>query len=337
MLKDRFFSLTVKNLAMPPKAPGHMLPGFWIAAIVIVVASLIAIFSQSLFILAFVLLVLVVLHKYKAEMRSVTGKVIPALLVFGLIANSVVIVSAGERGVLLTFGRVEDTVFGEGLHFKIPLVQSVVIFNVKTHKYEALATAASKDLQDVNTQVALNFRVSADSVNRIYQTIGSDYADIIIAPAIQESVKASTAGFNAEELITERATVKQKIEDSLRQRLSERNIIVEAVSITDFKFSPEFARAIEQKQVAQQLALKAERDLERIKIEADQLRTQAQGEADAKITRAKAEAEALKLQRDVINEQLLKLRAIEKWDGVLPKVTGSTVPFIDVSTISSGP
>ena len=318
---------------MPPKAPGPTLPGFWIAAIIIVIASLLAIFSQSLFVLAAVILVLAMLHKYKAELRSITWKVIPVLLVLGLIANAVVTIGAGERGVLLTFGKVEETIFGEGLHFKIPFVQSVAIFNVRTQKYEAVATAASKDLQDVNTQVALNFRVSADSVNRIYQNIGSDYTDIIIAPAMQESVKASTAGFNAEELITERATVKQRIEDSLRQRLGERNIIVEALSITDFQFSPEFARAIEQKQVAQQLALKAERDLERIKIEADQLRAQAQGEADAKITRAKAEAEALKLQRDIINEQLLRLRAIEKWDGVLPKVTGSTVPFIDVSTL----
>ncbi|MBI2970997.1 MAG: prohibitin family protein [Candidatus Aenigmarchaeota archaeon] len=316
----------------PPKTPAA---GFWVAVLFITLLSLFAVFSHEFIAFGVAVGLLIAIYKHSPDAQPFLRKLIPAVVALALIVESIVIIGAGERGVLLTFGKVEDAVFGEGLHFKIPYVQSVPVFNVKTQKYEALATAASKDLQDVKTTVALNFRISSDMVNKVYQTIGIDYENIVIAPAIQESVKASTAGFNAEELITQRPVIKQKIEESLKERLGERNIIVETVSITDFQFSPEFSKAIEQKQVAQQLALKAERDLDRIKIEAEQLRTQALGEADAKVTRAKAETEALKLQRDIINEQLLRLRAIEKWDGILPKVTGAAVPFIDVSTLGA--
>lgn len=314
----------------PPKAENK--PGPLVAFIFIGLVALAAIFTKSFFVL--VIAVTLLLGAYSVpELRPMARKLIVVVVLLALLADSFVIIGAGQRGVLLTFGRVEDVVYGEGLHFKYPYAQDVAVFNVKTQKYEAVATAASKDLQDVKTNVALNYHVVSEKVNRLYQTIGADYRDIFIAPAIQESVKASTARFNAEELITERPTVKQRIEDQLKERLGERDIIVETVSITDFQFSPEFAHAIEQKQVAQQLALKAQRDLERIKIEADQLRTQAQGEADAKVTRATAEAEALRLQRDAISEQLLRLRAIEKWDGVLPKVISDAVPFIGADTL----
>ena len=202
------------------------------------------------------------------------------LILVALLMSSIVIVGPGQRGVLLEFGRVTGNVYGEGLHIITPLVNSVPIMDVRTQKYEADSTAASKDLQDTRTKVALNYHLSSEKVNEIFQTIGPGYADKIIAPAMQEVVKASTAKFNAEELITQRPVVKDAIEEGLKARLNSRDIIVETVSITDFQFSKQFAEGIESKVTAQQLALKAENDLKRIKIEAQQAAEKARGDAE---------------------------------------------------------
>ena len=248
--------------------------------------------------------------------------VVLAILVF-LVVSSVVIVGPGHRGILLEFGRVTGEVYGEGLHIIIPLINNVPIMDVRTQKYEADSTAASKDLQDTHTKVALNYHLDPAKVNDIYQTIGFDYADKYIAPAIQEVVKASTAKFNAEELITQRPIVKDAIEEGLKNRLDSRDMIVERVSITDFQFSKQFTEAIESKVTAQQLALKAENDLKRITIEAEQA-----------VEKAKGEAEAIR----IINEQLEKspqyvqFLATQKWNGVLPLATGVTTPFIQIPT-----
>lgn len=255
------------------------------------------------------------------------GRYIGVIVILGILVvvalSSIVIVGPGQRGILIEFGRVTGEVYGEGLHIIVPIVNSVPIMDVRTQKYEVESIAASKDLQDTHTKVALNYHLSPDIVNEIYQTIGPGYADRIIAPTIQEVVKASTANFNAEELITQRPLIKDAIEDGLKSRLNSRGIIVEAVSITDFQFSKQFTEAIESKVTAQQLALKAENDLKRIKIEAQQAAEKARGEADA---------------IRIINEQLeksqqyLEFLATQKWDGKLPLVTGDSTPFIQIPT-----
>ncbi len=245
------------------------------------------------------------------------------LVIATLLMKTIVIIGPGERGVLLEFGRVTGDVFGEGLHFIAPFVNVVPIMDVRTQKYESDATAASKDLQDTHTKVALNYHLAPEMVHEIYQTLGIGYADRYVSPAIQEVVKASTAKFNAEELITQRPIVKDAIEEGLKERLNTRGIIVETVSITDFQFSKQFTEAIESKVTAQQLALKAENDLKRIKIEAQQA-----------IEKAKGEAESIK----IINEQLekspqyIEFLATQKWDGKLPIATGTTTPFIQIPT-----
>ena len=237
------------------------------------------------------------------------------------LASTTVIVDAGYRGVVLYMGAVEDKVLDEGFHFITPFVEHVVEMEVRTQKYEAIATSASKDLQDAHTTVALNFHLLPGSVNKIYQEMGLNYADRIIAPAIQEVVKASTANFNAEQLITERTIIKGQIEKGLLDRLNERGIIVEAVSITDFKFSEQFSVAIEQKVTAQQLAMKAENDLRRIEIEAQQ-----------KVATARGEAEAIR----VINIELekspnyIQWQAVQRWNGILPLVTGGAMPLVNI-------
>jgi prohibitin 2 len=255
--------------------------------------------------------------------KYVTGVVI-LIIVIWFLTSLIVIVGAGERGVVLRFGQVEDRVLDEGLHFITPIMESVTIMNVKTLKYEAVATAASKDLQDTKTSVALNFHLNPVTVNKLYQTLGISYPDTFISPAIQETVKATTAEFNAEELITQRPLVKQKIEDSLRARLTDRGIIMETVSITDFAFSDQFTQAIESKVTAQQLALKAENDLLRISIEANQTIAKAQGDARG--------IEIVQQQLKFSPEYISYL-ALTKWDGKLPTVTGGAIPLISLPKV----
>lgn len=238
-----------------------------------------------------------------------------------LFLNSVGTVGAGERGVLLYFGAVQDKVFNEGLYFKTPFVQNVQCLEVKIQKEQTKADAASKDLQIVTSTVALNFYLLPEKVNKIWQLIGKGYKERIIAPSIQETVKSITARYSAEELITQREIVKNEIRNSLKERLGTHHIIVTELSIVNFDFSPAFNRAIEDKQVAEQEALKASRILERVKIEAEQRIAEAQGKAQA----IKVEAEALKE-----NPQLVELRWVEKWDGKVPQYWGQASPFIGI-------
>lgn len=261
----------------------------------------------------------------------VTIGIIGLLLLIALF-NSFTVIQAGERGVVKRFGEV-TTVFDEGLHFRPPFITDVITIDVRTQRYASESEAASKDLQTVTTQVVLNYSLDTQQVGEIIRRIGTDYEAKIIDPAIQESVKAATAQFNAEQLITLRPQVSESIQEVLRERLEPRGILVEELSITEFSFSPEFARAIESKQVAEQEALRAQRDLERVRFEAEQRVAQAQAEAKARLEVAQAEAEALRLQREVISPELLQLRFIEKWDGVLPRfASGDTglVPLVNI-------
>jgi len=240
-------------------------------------------------------------------------------------------VGAGQRGIVMNFGAVQDQVLDEGLHPRIPIMQDIILMDVKVQKVETDAAAASADLQDVSSRVALNYHVVPDKANIVYQKIGIQFRERIIDPAILEVVKAVTAKYTAEELITKRPAVSEAMRLALMERLVENNIAVDAFSIVIFSFSKVFTEAIEAKQTAEQLALKAKRDLDRIRIEAEQ-----------KITAAKAEAESLRLQKANISPDLLELRkieanmkAIDKWDGVLPQVTGGgAIPLIGLGDMN---
>ena len=247
--------------------------------------------------------------------------------VFGLLALMIIFgvfgtIGAGERGVLLQFGAVKDKVFGEGLYFKIPFVQSVVKMDVKIQKDEIPASASSKDLQVVTSKIALNYHLDPKAVNKIWQEVGKNYNTRIIAPSIQEGVKAVTARFTAEELITKREEVKEQIKSNLTSRLLEHAILVDEFNIIDFEFSAAFNEAIEAKVKAEQLKLKADRDLERIKIEKEQMIAAAQGKAEA----IRIEAQAL-----IQNPKVVELRWIEKWDGKVPTYWGEATPFIGIN------
>ena len=248
-----------------------------------------------------------------------------AVVVFILLSGALVIVGPGQRGVVLNFGAVSPTVWGEGLHAKVPVYQQVVKMDVRVQKEQTEAAAASKDLQDTHSTIAVNFNIIPDKAGWVFQHIGLGYNQRVIDPVTQEVVKAVTAKYTAVELITNREKIRSEIKDLLKARLLDYNIAVVDVSIVNFKFSAQFTQAIENKQTAEQMALKAQRDLDRIKIEAQQ-----------KIAQAQAEAEALRLQRQNITAELVELRrieamqeAIKKWNGVMPNVTGGALPFID--------
>lgn len=255
---------------------------------------------------------------------KIAAAVILVLLLLGPM-RPWVIVPAGNRGVVLQLGAVSG-ILGEGFHFRVPLIQKVIPFNVQVQKTETDAAAASKDLQTISSKIALNYHVDPGTVSRIFQQIGMNFEAKVIDPAVQEAVKAVTARYTAEELITKRQKVALEIQDLLTGRLRKSDIIVDAFSIVNFEFSQEFNKAIESKQTAEQLALKAQRDLQRIKIEAEQ-----------KVAQAKAEAEALRIQKAEVTPELVRLReievqkqAVEKWDGKMPQVTGGATPFINV-------
>lgn len=276
-------------------------------------------------------------YRAKEAMQSAIQKgplrlalIVGAILVGFLFLQPWVQIGAGERGVVLNFGAVQEEVLGEGLHFRMPIQQRVAIVDVKVQKSLTNAAASSSDLQEVSSEVALNYHIIPDKANIVYQSIGILFKERIIDPAVQEVVKAVTAKYTAEELITKRPAVSEAMRANLADRLLTHNIAVDAFSIVGFSFSKIFMEAIESKQTAEQLALKAKRDLDRIKIEAEQ-----------KITAAKAEAESLRLQRANISPDLIELRkieanlkAIDKWNGILPQVTGGgAVPFIGVGEI----
>lgn len=266
------------------------------------------------------------------RMIKLLAVLIVAIIAISTVFGAIAVIAAGHRGVLLTWGKVEDKILPEGISIVTPFMNQVVQMSAQTLKYQASASSASKDLQDVSTEVTLNYKIEPERANWIYQNLGSDYENRIIQPAIQEAVKASTAQFTAEELITQRPTVKANIESALRDRMLIYSLVMETVSITDFKFSPSFSQAIEAKVTAQQLALKAENDLQRIKVEAEQAVAIAQGQAIATITKAKAEAEAISITGAALknNPALVALESVKKWNGVMPVtlISGGQTPTI---------
>lgn len=236
-----------------------------------------------------------------------------------------VVVGAGERAVVTSFGAVKGEL-GPGIHFLAPISQSATILNVQTQKEQTDAGAASKDLQNVNATVAVNYNVDPNKVTELYTTVGVNFKGTIIDPAIQEVVKSVTANYTAEELITKRPQVTDEIQTALAAKLIQNDIIVTSISITEFKFSDTFTAAIEAKVTAQQNALAAQNKLQQVQFEAQQTIATAQATAEAqRISSAALAAQG--------GADYVQLKAIEKWNGVLPAqmIPGSSVPFLNLT------
>lgn len=247
------------------------------------------------------------------------------IIIFIILQSAFGTVPVGARGIHLRFNGTTGKVYNEGLYFKLPLIDDVVLIDVKLQKDQATAEAASKDLQTVHSEIALNFNVDPLAASRIYQTVGTSYKERIIDPSIQEAVKAVTAKFTAEELVTQRQLVRDQVKALLKEKLEPHGIIVDEFNIVDFDFSESFSKAIEAKVTAEQDALAAKNKLEQVKFEAEQ-----------RISQAKGEAEAIRIQAQAIQAQggaeYVNLKSVEKWNGILPTymMGGSSVPFINL-------
>lgn len=254
--------------------------------------------------------------------RNFFIKLCLSLVLLIIIFFPFVLINAGERGVLMKFGEVQARILGEGLHVVIPIVNTVQKLSIRVQKQEISAEASSKDLQDVYTDVALNWHILPEEVNLIFQNIGneSEVVDKIINPAVEEVLKAVMAKYTAEEIITKRGEVKGGVDNLLTTRLANYHIDVDDISLVHVHFSERFSDAVEAKQIAEQEAKRAEF-----------VALKAVKEAEAKVNLAKGEAEAQRLIKETLTADILRKQTIDKWDGTLPKImTGGELKF-DVS------
>ena len=268
-----------------------------------------------------------------ANKLKIAAAVVTIIVIIVIMAESIVIVEAGHRGVVLYLGAVENRVLGEGVHFIAPFLEQVVPMEVRTQKFQAEASAASNDLQEVQTVIAVNYRIDPTEANKIYQTLGVNYGDRVISPTIQESVKASVAKFNAEDLITKRETAKSVIANAIRSTLAANDIQTQNVFITDFKFSDAFASQIEQKVVAFQKYLTELNNLRSVSVVANQSVAQAEGQARATAAKATGESQAIKIITSQLREspEYLQWQAISKWNGQMPYALGNSgFPFFQL-------
>lgn len=252
---------------------------------------------------------------------------VAGVLAVVLCASSFTIVPAGHTGVVLTLGKVSESSFTEGFHLKIPFIQDVEVMSNKIQVYETPASAVSKDMQTVSSTIAVNYRISSDASSDIYKNVGIDYKTVLVTPIVQECMKSVTAKYTAEELITERAAVGDEVKTALDAKLNAYGIYIEKFNIVNFDFSEEFNNAIEAKQVAEQNLIKTQTEQEQAIViaeaEAEKKVIAAEAEATAILAEAQAQADANKLLEESLSNKVIMYEQITKWDGVLPKVSGS--------------
>lgn len=255
---------------------------------------------------------------------TIGGIALSLLVGITLLKSTFVTVNPGERGVVIRLGKVQNGILDEGTHPVLPFITSIKRINVRIQKTDIEASAGTKDLQSITTNIALNWHIEPFKVNKIYQEIGDeeDLVTRIITPALNEVLKASTPKRTAEEILTKRAELKEEIDQEIQKRLAGYGIHVDDVALVNVSFSSEFAKAIEAKQIAEQQAKQAEYEA-----------LKASKEAQAEINRAKGQAEAQRLMRQTLTPELLQKQAIEKWDGQFPQVMSGNgaMPFINVS------
>lgn len=255
---------------------------------------------------------------------KIVGGGIAAFAALIILASSFTIVPAGHTGVILTLGKVSNSVYTEGFHLRIPFVQRVESMSNKIQVYETPASAVSKDLQTVSSNIAVNYKLVSDKSAEMYQTVGTDYQTVLITPVVQECMKSATAKYTAEQLITERAAVGDEVKSALDAKLNSYGIYIEKFNIVNFDFSAEFNTAIEAKQVAEQNLLKTETEQKQAitiaEAQAKQKVIQAEANANAILAEAEAQAEANKLLEESLSDKVIAYEQISKWDGVMPKV-----------------
>ena len=244
-----------------------------------------------------------------------------ALVVFSFLASCFCIVESGEVGIRVRFGKVSSHTTSEGINLKVPVIEKVEKMNIRVQKIEVNTDSSSKDLQDVNMSLVVNYHIDKEQAVKLYKTVGKGYEQVILSPAIEEGIKAVTSQYTAEDLIIKRSEVSEKCQEELDKKVSKYGLVINDFNITNFRFSDEFSKAIEEKQVAEQKVLTAKQELEKERIEAEK-----------KIVKAEAEKQANELKEKSLTNNIIKEKFIEKWNGELPKVTSSD-NIMDISSL----
>ena len=255
--------------------------------------------------------------------KLIATLILVVALVIGALFSSYVLIEPGHTGVVVTLGKVEENVLQEGFHFKIPFIQEIVKIDNRIVKLEVQTEAFSKDLQTVETTLAINYRVDTKKSYSIYKNVGAGYENVLVVPAVNEVLKAISASYTAEESVTNRALISDGLVEGLNKKLNDSGLYITDVNIIDFDFSDAFIQAIEEKQVAQQKLLTAE-------TEKQTAIAKAEAEAETIKIKAEAEAKANKVLSESITNNIIEYNKVEKWNGELPQVTGDSGTLINL-------
>ena len=278
---------------------------------------------------------IVMAHTFFEEYKGVTMTVSVIILVVCCLLSVIVKVPTGHTGVVTTFGKVENYTLDSGIHFMAPW-RAVHNMDNRVQKKNASLSCFSSDIQEVDMEYTVNYKISKANAMTIYGTIGKDYYETIIVPNIAESVKIVTASYTAEQLVGMRAELAMRIEEVLREALLPYNIELVSTAIEDIDFAKSFTDAVEAKQVAQQNKLKAQTEAEQKVIEAEAQAEVRKVNADAAayeiLAQADAEAEANRKIAQSLTKELINYTYANTWDGKLPSVvTGDgSIPVIDI-------
>lgn len=249
--------------------------------------------------------------------------VIVLVIIFAVIFRVMCVrtIKSEEVGIKVRFGKIVNTSLDDGLNLKIPFIEKIVKMNIQVQKTEVDTSGASKDLQDISTKIAVNYKVNPKKATQLYKRVGTKYEEVVLQPAIQEAIKSVLSQYTAEELITKRSEVSSKSIEVLENKVKNYGIDIDNFNITNFNFSDEFNKAIEEKQVAEQNVLKAQQELEKSKVEAEK-----------KVVEAESTKKANDLLNQTLTKEVLMQKFIDKWNGELPKVSDSKNLF-DISEL----
>jgi regulator of protease activity HflC (stomatin/prohibitin superfamily) len=274
----------------------------------------------------------------KAPKPRNVGIVAALVILFIILWGTFVIVPAGSRGVVLWWGSVEQRIMGEGLNFKVPITETVIKVDVRVqpHPFKEI-DASSKEYQIVKMTGMMNFHIDPSFVNDLYQKVGLDFADKVIDPAFNDFVKEVVPTYPIGEILPKREEIRQTAMAKLGNNLSRYHIIVDDIYFANIRFSPEYERAIEAKQVAQQQVETQKQILAQREIEAQQKVATAKGEAESILVVAQGQAKANEILSRAITPILVSYKSVERWNGVLPQVSGGAVPFIELGKMQSAP
>ena len=258
------------------------------------------------------------------------------------LGSSFVVIPAGHTGVALTFGKVEDVVLQEGLHFKVPFVQKIVVVDNRIVKLDVNTEAFSKDLQTINTVVAVNYHVGKENSQTLYKNVGMGFEEVLISPAVNEVLKAVTAKYTAVELVSSRAEVSMLLDEGLNEKMNAYGIFINELNIINWDFSEEYINAVEAKQVAEQNLIKTRTEQEQALViantEAQKRVIAAEAEANEIKVLAEANAESNRILTESITDLLIRYQTVAKWDGKLPTVmSGGDNMLIDIPLTSDQP